>query len=409
MNFYMIMSQAIGAIFANKMRSALSILGIVIGISSVIVMLAIWEGAKQSILNSFDNAENQISITPKNTRWSRSEESKKTAMEYGHLKSVVNLKLAHEIKERVPGIESIIPVANLSVGELYYDGKEVYANVVPVYRSFFSIKKLEFEIGSSFSEKDEKDAAKKVILGYEAAKQNFWGARAIGEEIYISWSKYIVSGVLKKWWSWSTSYSMFLPFSTAQERFWLEKISKIELYVKQSETLELVKKNIWYYLYKISWAKSAEEINFSLQTNKDAMKQANQIIGKMKMLLGAIGSISLIVWGIWIMNIMLVSVTERTREIGIRKAIGATRRDILVQFLAESIVLSLIGCILALAFSYGVTKLISSFSPEDFQAIISIDVVLLASGVSIFLGIIFGIMPAYKAAKLKIVDTLRYE
>lgn len=403
------MSQAIWAILANKMRSVLSILWIVIGISSVIVMLAIWEGAKQSILNSFDNAENQITVTQKNSGWNTSNpKSEKTTIQYGHLKNVVHLKTADKIKETVPGIESVIPVASISVWEMYYNGARLHISAVPVYSSFFKIKNLEFEIGSTFSKDDEKNAAKKVILGYEAAKQNFWGIGVIGEEIYISWSKYIVSGVLKKWWSWSTSYSMFLPFSTAQERFWLEKISKIELYVKESETLELVKKNIWYYLYKISWAKSAEEINFSLQTNKDAMKQANQIIGQMKMLLGAIGSIALIVWGIWIMNIMLVSVTERTREIGIRKAIWATRKDVLIQFLAESIVLSLIGCILALAFSYGVTKLISRISAE-FQAIISIDVVLLASGVSIFLGIIFGIMPAYKAAKLKIVDTLRYE
>lgn len=108
------------------------------------------------------------------------------------------------------------------------------------------------------------------------------------------------------------------------------------------------------------------------------------------------------------MNIMLVSVTERTREIGIRKAIGATRMDILIQFLTEAIVLSLIACIVAIGLSYGITKAITSFAP-DFQAIISLQVVILASSVSIMLGIIFGITPAYKASKLKIVDTLRYE
>jgi putative ABC transport system permease protein len=138
------------------------------------------------------------------------------------------------------------------------------------------------------------------------------------------------------------------------------------------------------------------------------LKQVNQIVKQMKLLLWAIGSIALVVWWIWIMNIMLVSVTERTREIWIRKAIWATKTNILFQFLIESVILSIIGCIIAICFCYGITYLITKFFP-DFRAIITESVLILASSVSIWMWVIFGLMPAWKAARLKPVDALRWE
>jgi putative ABC transport system permease protein len=150
------------------------------------------------------------------------------------------------------------------------------------------------------------------------------------------------------------------------------------------------------------------EVTFTVETNEDVLKQINKIIGQMKLLLWAIGSISLVVWWIWIMNIMLVSVTERTREIWIRKAIWATKTNILFQFLIESIILSVIGCVIAVCFCYWVTYWITKFFP-DFRAIITESVLVLASSVAIWMWIIFGLMPAWKAARLKPVDALRWE
>ena len=173
------------------------------------------------------------------------------------------------------------------------------------------------------------------------------------------------------------------------------------------EKIEQTKKDILYLLLKLSWVSTPSDVKFRLESNDDAIKEINKVIMQMQLFLWWIAWISLLVWWIWIMNIMLVSVIERTREIGIRKAIGAKKSDILIQFLTESIVISILWCIIAFWISLLWVYLINKYSP--IPAKFSINVILFSSAVSIWMGIIFWLLPAWKAAKMKPIDALRFE
>lgn len=406
MNFKLLFRQALWSLLANKLRSSLSILGIVIGISSVIVMLAVGEGAKQAILSSFDNVENLIMVQK---RYDMGEGGEDQGQQTGYQgKDIFTPEVSQEIKQKVPWILSVVPISSVQAWEILYQGQSMYGSFFGVFEDFLEIKSLALTAWRFFDSKDVEDSKKYVILGSKIAQESFGGSgELIGQELYIWGTKFHILWILAEK-NWEVDYSIYVPITTAKERVGLVTIDKIEVYVAADMDIEQAKRNIWYFLYKKSALSDPSQAKFYIETNKDILKQVNEIVLQMRLLLGAIGSIALIVWGIGIMNIMLVSVTERTREIGIRKAIGATRMDILIQFLTEAIVLSLIACIVAIALSYGITKAISTFAP-NFQAIISLQVVIVASSVSIMLWIIFGITPAYKASKLKIVDTLRYE
>lgn len=404
MNLKLLLRQAIYSLLANKLRSGLSILGIVIGISSVIVMLAVGEGAKQAILSSFDNVENLILIQK---RYDMGEgwEGQETSYQG---RDIFTPEIVTEIKQKVPGILSVIPITSIQAGEIFYEGEAIYGSFYGIFDDFFSTKSLEFTHWKAFSKKDIETSEKQIILWAKIAEESFHGSsELIGKKIYIGGTDFYIQWILKEK-NWEVDYSIYVPITTAKERVGTLSIDKIEVYTNPDMDIEAARRNLGYFLYKKSWVSDASVVKFYIETNKDILQQVNEIVMQMRLLLGAIGSIALVVWWIGIMNIMLVSVTERTREIGIRKAIGATRTDILVQFLTEAILLSLIACAVALGLSYGITRAISFFTP-DFQAIISLQVVILASSVSIMLGIIFGITPAYKASRLKIVDTLRYE
>jgi ABC-type antimicrobial peptide transport system permease subunit len=404
MNLKLLLRQAIYSLLANKLRSGLSILGIVIGISSVIVMLAVGEGAKQSILSSFDNVENLILIQ-KRYDMAEAWESQETAYQG---REVFTPEIVSEIKQKVPGVLSVIPITSIQAGEIFYEWQALYGSFYGVFDDFFTAKSLEFIAGKTFSKTDIETSVKQIILWAKIAQESFlWWNELIGKTVYIWGTNFQIQWILKEK-NWEVDYSIYVPITTAKERVGTVTIDKIEVYMAPDMDIETARRNLGYFLYKKSWVSDASVVKFYIETNKDILKQVNQIVLQMRLLLWAIGSIALVVWGIGIMNIMLVSVTERTREIGIRKAIGATRADILIQFLTEAILLSLIACVVALALSYGITQAITYFAP-DFQAIISPQVVILASTVSIMLWIIFGITPAYKASKLKIVDTLRYE
>lgn len=404
MNSQLLFRQALGSLLANKLRSWLSILGIVIGISSVVVMLAVGEGAKQAILSSFDNWENLILVQKSYDMWG--EEGNNETSFQG--KDIFTPEISQEIKEKVPWILSVVPISSVQAGETLYQGINIYASYYAIFEDFFSLKSISLSAGRLFTSQDRENSEKYIILWAKTAQESFGGSgELIGQEVYIGGTKFIILWILAEK-NWEVDYSIYVPISTAKERIGTLNIEKIEVYVAPEYDIDQTKRNIGFFLFKKSGLSDVSQAKFYIETNKDILKQVNEIVLQMRLLLWAIGSIALIVWGIGIMNIMLVSVTERTREIGIRKAIGATRMDILLQFLTEAIVLSLIACIVAICFSYGITKAITALAP-DFQAIISGDVILLASSVSIFLWIIFGITPAYKASKLKIVDTLRYE
>lgn len=393
MNIYLFISQAISSIFANKMRSVLSTLGIIIGISSFVIMLSMWEWAKQSIVKEFSWSNNVITLQKK------SGENLKG-------KELITQEISHEIPRLVPGVKQTFIKANGSFA-LQYKDTPLYGSLQWIQQWYMQEKELKLLYGTMFDDLEYLSNEKRIILWNKLVSSTFKKENPIGKKISISGENFIVSWVLAEK-NWEFDYTAFIPYSTLKNVLNVEDINGIEVIVNDPEQLDSVKENLDYFLYKKSGVEKKSEVSFETRTNKEVLKQVNDIVGKMSLLLGGIGAIALVVWGIGIMNIMLVSVTERTREIGIRKAIGASNKNILMQFLIESIILTLIGSLLALLFSLGVVKLIDSFIP-DFSPVINVNVILIATGVSVAMWILFGLMPAYKAAKLKPIDALHFE
>ncbi len=405
MNFFILLRQWFSSILANKLRSSLSILGIVIGICSVVIMLAIWEGAKQSILSSFDSVDNLISIEKKYWQWDMM--SKSSVSNPISSPEIITMEMAQEIEQKVFWVESVVYAASVSVWDMKYNSKPLYGQLSGISSDFLQQKWYKIQYGSAFSEKNFQEDEKVLILWHYLISEHFGKTNPIWEKIYIWWSPFIVVWILEKK-NWNTDYSMFIPATTAVNRLWAKELYKLEVFTDKQRAVNDVKKDLQYFLFRKSWVFSPSEAPFSVRTNEDVLKQVDQIVGNMQLLLWAIGSIALIVGGIWIMNIMLVSVTERTREIGIRKAIGATKLHILSQFLIEAVTLSMIWCVIAVWICYSWVYAINSFVP-NFQAVITMSVVMISSMVSILMGIIFGLMPAWKAARLKPIDALRFE
>lgn len=410
MSISIFLKQWFSSIWANKLRSILSILWIVIGISSVVVMLAIWEWTKQQILSSFDNIDNLITIQ-------KSYSYKETRVGWGGymiemeaytpVKEVVTMEIADMLSEKVFWVQNVAYTASVNIWDVNYNSKPIWWEILWISDWYMQTKWYKIKDWTYFSKSNYANDDKVVILWAELVNQAFWMENPIWKTIFMWWTPFVIQWIMEKK-NWQTDWSIYIPVTTAMNRLWAKELQKIEVFTDKRLAVDDVKRDIQFFLFKSSWVSHPSDSKFTVRTNEDALKQVNEIIWQMKLLLWAIGSIALIVWWIWIMNIMLVSVTERTREIWIRKAIWATKTNIMLQFLIEAVILSMIGCIIAIWLCYLITYLITKFVP-DFQAVMTTWVLMIASWVSIWMWIIFGLMPAWKAARLKPIDALRYE
>lgn len=410
MGFFLFIKQWFSSIWANKLRSILSILWIVIGISSVVIMLAIGEWAKAQILSSFDNIDNLITIEKKYSWEERKISSGMVGMstpEYNPVKDVITTEIAEQLPEKVFGILDIAYTLSVNIWNVNYNSKPIHWSVYWASNWYFKAKWYKIRDWSWFSNSNYENLDKVVILWYELVREAFWTKNPLWEIVFLWGSPFIVQWVLDKK-NWMTDWSIYIPSTTASERLWAKDLEKIEVFTDKRLSVDTVKRDLQFFLLKNSGVSHPSEAKFKVRTNEDALKQVNEIIWQMKLLLWAIGSIALIVGWIWIMNIMLVSVTERTREIWIKKAIWATKINIMFQFLVESVILSMIWCIIAVSLCYLIVYLVNRFVP-DFNAVITMSVLTMASSVSIWMWIIFGLMPAWKASRLKPIDALRYE
>lgn len=315
------------------------------------------------------------------------------------------MMLEKVFKDRV---KAVVPSMNFSTSApLMAMGEEIYPTVKVVENGFFAVKDAKVARGTLFTEIQIQNAENVVIITADLVEV-FKNRDPIGKTIFINNTAFIVTGILEKSNDYSLSRSVFLPFVTVEKRFGSQKIESISVYTHTPDQIESVQKDLGYFLMKYSGAYSPFEVNFNLYTNKKWIEQFMQGINQIALFVSGIAGISLLVGGIGIMNIMLVSVTERTREIGIRKAIGARRRDIIFQFLTESAILSLIGGVVAIIFSYVVGKLIHAVV-DKINPIMTLDIIILATSFSMFMGIVFGLLPAWKAAKMDAIEALRFE
>ncbi|MBP3546015.1 MAG: ABC transporter permease [Alphaproteobacteria bacterium] len=403
-----ITSIAIRAIKANKMRSSLTSLGIIIGVAAVIVMLAIGNGAQVSIQKDMKSMGSNLMMI-------RSGSSTSSGARGGR-GSLPTMKAGDgdAIQEKISKIKLAAPVLE-QTNQIVYGNANWATSTTGTDNRYFQIKEWELDYGRNFSESDVKNAAKVTILGKTVVTELFGDVDPIGKTIRIKGMPFTVIGVLDKRGENGMGHDqddvVFIPITTAQKKIigitfpdqvnmvMLQAVDSEATYSSQEEITQLLRQR-----HNLGENKDNDFIIMNMTQMQEMMESSTQI---MTILLGSIASISLLVGGIGIMNIMLVSVTERTREIGIRMAIGAKAWDIRWQFLMESIVLSLIGGLAGIITGLLGVQIMKTVT--TFTLIIDWAYVIIPFVFSGLVGVLFGFYPAYKASLLNPINALRYE
>lgn len=393
--FFENLKLALSSMKTNKMRTFLSLLGIVIGVGSVVAILNLGQSANESILSSMEiGGLDMVNVMP--TGWSR-----KSAQ--------FDEEFADNFRKNVDGIDKVI--VSVSSNSYIRAGQEVKTvSLTGVTSDFFDANMLTFLAGDAFKAIDNINRKQVVVLGHDLAEYLFPAGDAVGSYVSIfrnQAKKYQVVGVLEeKDSTLGASYNSgaYIPYNTYDQRFRkVYQVSAYTLKVKTGYDATVVADNVSDYLYKLL----GSDDNYMVYSPAQIVEMTNEITKTFSIFLAAIAAISLIVGGIGIMNIMLVSVVERTREIGVRKALGATPRTIQGQFLVESITLTLLGGFLGLAF--GTVLSYAVVTASGWSMHYSWTAIAVAIGFSAFVGIFFGWYPARKAAKLDPIEALAYE
>jgi putative ABC transport system permease protein len=409
MNIVPAIIEALESLSANKLRSGLTVLGIVIGVAAVIAMLAVGRGAQNTITGSIEGiGTNLIFISQSNP----DEEIRNP--------KPLTLKDAEAIADplQVPSVALVAPVVEGRL-ELSYLGETTATSVSGVTPEYASVRNLNIAEGSFISQEQDQGRSSVVILGPDTAEALFGRSQGIvGESVRIEGQPFRVIGILE-----SVGGSAFgsqddlalVPLSTAQARLVrrspADSVDSIQVQAASPDAVAQANEEIAQILRSRHRTPVGVD-DFTIFTQQSILDTAQTITSVFTIFLGGIAAISLLVGGIGIMNIMLVSVTERTREIGLRKALGARRLDILIQFLAESLVLSLIGGAIGILLGWALSSLVGSIAAASDTAInpaVGVDTVLLATLFAMAIGLFFGIYPANRAAGLEPVEALRYE
>lgn len=392
------------SLIANKMRSILTMLGIIIGVAAVIALVSIGNGVKQDIQNSISSlGSNLLMVMPGATRTPGVRQSQ------GSMKS---LKVSdYTAISKLDGVKAASPyTANAYVS--IYQSKNWTTTVSGVSSNFQDVNNWTMAEGRFISSKNVDSRDRVAVIGQTVVKNLFAGDDPVGKEIRVKNIPFRIIGVLNSKGNGSMGNDqddvIFIPYTTAMER--VEGVDYLRMvYVVASDDngINRLQSDIENLLRVRHGIKDTNLDDFNIQNMKSIMETMEQTTGTLTLFLGAVAAISLIVGGIGIMNIMLVSVTERTREIGIRKALGATYYVIVTQFLIEAVVISLMGGLIGIALGIGVSKLIGLAS--GMSTVVSIPTIILSFGFSMAIGLVFGIYPARKAAKLNPIDALHYE
>jgi len=398
--------ETILGISANKLRSGLTILGIVIGIGSVIAMISVGEGASGSIQSNIQAmGSNLITIRPGFQRtFSQVSAGRGTAQ-------TLTFEDAKAIEDGVSFIQAIAPEISQRY-QIVAKKANTNTQVVGTTPSYLIVRNIEIELGSFISEQNVNNLAKVAVLG-PTIRDDLFGedANPVGETIRINGINFKVIGVTKT--KGGTGFGsqdemVFVPITTAQKFLVGRNYTlTINVQAQNSQLMNTVKNEITNLLLQRHNISDPENADFSVLSQEDILGAATSITNTMTILLAAIAGISLLVGGIGIMNMMLTSVTERTREIGIRLAIGAKKKEIIMQFLAEAVMLTFLGGFIGIVFGWIISLVITRFAGIATQ--LSVFAILLAFGVSVAIGIIFGYYPAKRAASLDPIEALRYE
>lgn len=392
------------SLIANKMRSILTMLGIIIGVAAVIALVSIGNGVKQDIQNSISSlGSNLLMVMPGAPRTPGVRPSQ------GSMKS---LKVSdYQAISKLDGVKAASPYTANSYVTIY-QSKNWTTTVSGISSNFQDVNNWTMAEGRFISSKNVENRERVAVVGQTVVKNLFAGEDPVGKEIRVKNIPFRVIGVLNSKGNGTMGNDqddvIFIPYTTAMER--VEGVDYLRMvYVVASDDngIDRLQSDIENLLRVRHSIKDTNLDDFNIQNMKSIMETMEQTTGTLTLFLGAVAAISLVVGGIGIMNIMLVSVTERTREIGIRKALGATYFVIVTQFLIEAVVISLMGGLIGIALGIGASKLIGLAS--GMSTVISVPTIVLSFAFSMAIGLVFGIYPARKAAKLNPIDALHYE
>ena len=395
---------AVNALLANKLRSLLTMLGIIIGVGAVIAMVSIGMGVRTSVADSFASlGSNMLIIMPGSTNHGgvRGAAGSRKSLKYDDAKA---------IESKIKGIDYVSPTVSSSYqvvnGNLNWN-----TSVEGVTPELMQISALKVENGSFISASDMNKRSRVAVIGPTVAANLFGAENPVGQNIRINNQPFKVIGITA-----SKGQSIgqdqddviYIPLTTAQERMLaITHIHSVNIQVSSPEKMDQVQAEIENLLRQRHHIRAGMEDDFTVRNMTSLMESFTENTNMITLLLGSIASISLLVGGIGIMNIMMVSVTERTREIGIRKALGATSSNVLMQFMIESMVIGIVGGVIGIASGILLSKAIGAFG--GLTTTVDILPVLVSFSFAVGIGLFFGIYPARKAARLDPIDALRYE
>lgn len=392
------------SLIANKMRSILTMLGIIIGVAAVIALVSIGNGVKQDIQNSISSlGSNLLMVMPGAPRTPGVRPSQ------GSMKS---LKVSdYQAISKLDGVKAASPYTANSYVSIY-QSKNWTTTVSGVSSNFQDVNNWTMSEGRFISSKNVENRERVAVVGQTVVKNLFAGDDPVGKEIRVKNIPFRVIGVLNSKGNGTMGNDqddvIFIPYTTAMERVeGVDYLRMVYVVANDDNGIDRLQSDIENLLRVRHGIKDTNLDDFNIQNMKSIMETMEQTTGTLTLFLGAVAAISLVVGGIGIMNIMLVSVTERTREIGIRKALGATYFVIVTQFLIEAVVISLMGGLIGIALGIGASKLIGLAS--GMSTVISVPTIVLSFAFSMAIGLVFGIYPARKAAKLNPIDALHYE
>jgi len=396
------------ALRVNKMRSALTMLGVIIGVGAVIAMVAIGTGASRKIAEQISSmGSNLLIILPGAT-------TSGGVRMGGGTQSTLNLGDADAILKECSAVADVAPSMG-GVAQIIYGHLNWSTGINGTTPGMLTVRDWDLSAGRPFTMQDVKSATKVALLGQTVVDNLFGDQNPVGQTIRIKNVPFTVIGVLSSKGQNAQGQdqddTIMVPVTTAQKKLFGTQfpgmVRIIMVKAKSAENLSVAERQVTELLRQRHHIGQKQDADFSVRNLTQIMQAQEQSTNVMTMLLGAIASVSLLVGGIGIMNIMLVSVTERTREIGIRMAIGAKTWDIRLQFIIEALTLSLIGGVIGIITGVSTALILSSVS--GWPTVVSVPSILIAFGFSGFIGIFFGFYPAYKASLLNPIDALRYE
>ncbi len=413
MQFFTILSIAARALAKNKMRAFLTVLGVVIGIAAVTTMVSIGQSSQAYLMNELSSLGNNVlMIFPR---------SVERAGVSGGRSHALTAEDSDSIARECPGVLASSPIVFTS-GQLVYSHTNMSPDsILGVGEHFETVRNWHVDEGIFFDKSQIRKAEKVCVIGRTVAARLLQAARPIGKVIRINGKPFTVIGILRKKGANMAGQDqdniVLLPFTTVRrvlEGSAFNDVHEIMVSAKEGRQTAAVEAEITGLLRDRHGIHGSGESDFQIETMAEIARMLNMVTGTMTIMLSAIAGISLLVGGVGIMNIMLVSVTERTREIGIRMAVGAKGRDILFQFLIESVLLSCIGGVIGIAIgigaSYGLTQIINAaLSGPEWPMVVSIPAAVIAFLFAAAVGVFFGFYPARRASRLDPIDALRYE